>query len=80
MNELTKAWDFRQNFTEQLNGIQVMIQNKTGPQCASSGMSKPEQILPLSPFTNMGITLIPAWISNHIHNKIEDEITYPFWN
>ena len=27
-----------------------------------------------------GLTLIPAWISNHIHYKMWDEITYPFLN
>ena len=25
-----------------------------------------------------GLTLIPAWISNYIHYKLWDEITYPF--
>ena len=27
-----------------------------------------------------GLTLIPAWISNHIPSKMWDEITYPFPN
>ena len=27
-----------------------------------------------------GLTVIPGWISNHIHYKILDEITYPFPN
>ena len=27
-----------------------------------------------------GLTLIPAWISNYIHYKVWDEITYPFLN
>ena len=27
-----------------------------------------------------GLTLIPAWISNHIYYKVWDEITYPFVN
>ena len=26
------------------------------------------------------LTLIPAWISNYIHCKVWDEITYPFPN
>ena len=26
------------------------------------------------------LTLIPAWISNHIHHKVWDEITHPFPN
>ena len=32
------------------------------------------------PFYLHGLTLIPAWISNHIHYKVWDEITYPFLN
>ena len=34
----------------------------------------------MAPFTNMEITLIKAWISNHIRYKVWDEITYPFLN
>ena len=32
------------------------------------------------PFYCHGLTLIPAWISNCIHYKLWDEITYPFQN
>ena len=32
------------------------------------------------PFYKHGLTSIPAWISNHIHHKVWDEITYPFPN
>ena len=32
------------------------------------------------PFYYHGLTLIPAWISNYIHYKVWDEITYPFIN
>ena len=32
------------------------------------------------PFYWHGLTLIPAWISNYIHYKVWDEITYPFPN
>ena len=32
------------------------------------------------PFYYHGLILIPAWISNHIHYKVWDEITYPFLN
>ena len=32
------------------------------------------------PFYKHGLTLIPAWISNYIHYKLWDEITYPFLN
>ena len=27
-----------------------------------------------------GLTLIPIWVSNHMHSKVWDEITYPFPN
>ena len=33
-----------------------------------------------SPFYQHGLTLIPAWICNHIYHKVWDEITYPFLN
>ena len=29
-------------------------------------------------FYSLELTLIPAWISNNIHYKVRDEITYPF--
>ena len=32
------------------------------------------------PFYLHGLTLIPAWISNHTHYNVWDEITYPFLN
>ena len=32
------------------------------------------------PFYWHSLTLIPAWISNYIHYKVWDEITYPFPN
>ena len=32
------------------------------------------------PFYWHGLTLIPAWISNHIQCKMGDDITYPFSN
>ena len=35
---------------------------------------------PSGRFYQHGITLIPAWISNLIHNSVWDEITYPFLN
>ena len=31
-------------------------------------------------FYQHGLTLIPAWISNHIYFELWDEITYPFLN
>ena len=33
-----------------------------------------------APFYQHGLTLILAWISNYIHYKLWDEITYPFLN
>ena len=33
-----------------------------------------------APFYLHGLTLIPAWISNYIHYKVWDAITYPFLN
>ena len=36
---------------------------------------------PVAPFTNMAyLTLIPAWISNHMPSEVLDEIMYPFLN
>ena len=32
------------------------------------------------PFYSHGLTLIPAWISNHMPSKMWDEIIYPFLN
>ena len=32
------------------------------------------------PFSLHGLTLIPAWISNHMPSKVWDEISYPFPN
>ena len=37
-------------------------------------------INPGASFYLYGLTLIPAWISNYIHYKVWDEITYPFRN
>ena len=35
---------------------------------------------PIGRFYLHGLTLIPAWISNHMPSKVWDEITYPFLN
>ena len=37
-------------------------------------------IIACTPFYLHGLTLISAWISNYMPNKVEDEITYPFLN
>ena len=42
--------------------------------------SQPSQHDTRAPFYYHGLTLIPAWISNHIHFELWDEITYPFLN
>ena len=34
----------------------------------------------MDPFYQQSFILIPAWISNHAHNKVRDELTYPFLN
>ena len=47
---------------------------------ASYGIVSPVKKLAGAPFTKNGLTLIPAWISKHIHSKLWDEITYPFLN
>ena len=38
------------------------------------------RIVACGPFYYHGLTLFPAWISNYIHYKMWDEITYPFLN
>ena len=37
-------------------------------------------LTPWGPFYWHGLTLIPAWTSNHMPHKVWDEITYPFLN
>ena len=32
--------------------------------------------MPWGPFYELGLILIPAWISNHMSSKMWDEITY----
>ena len=34
----------------------------------------------IGPFYQHGLTLIPAWMSNHMTSKVWDEITFPFLN
>ena len=41
---------------------------------------KMSALCPRAPFTNMFLTVIPALISNYIHHKVWDDITYPFPN
>ena len=43
-------------------------------------MEKWYKVYASGPFYYYGLTLIPAWISNYIHNNMCDEITYPFLN
>ena len=40
----------------------------------------PPSVNAWGPFYKHGLTFIPAWISNYIHYKDWDEITYPFPN
>ena len=41
---------------------------------------KASKYITSAPFYKHGLTLIPTWISNRFHNKIRDEINYPFPN
>ena len=52
--------------------------NTTGVVYQPNSFSSQEQILSRGPF--YWITLIPAWISNHMPTKVWGEITYPFPN
>ena len=45
-----------------------------------SGLSGARWIREQRSFYRHGLSLIPAWISNHVPNKVWDEITYPFPN
>ena len=38
------------------------------------------QMLARGPFSNTVLSLVPAWKCNYIHDKVLDEITYPFQN
>ena len=56
---------------EGLRGKNVKIITKFYSNCPNEQASS-------SPFHKHGLTLIPAWICNHIHYKMWYEITYPF--
>ena len=47
---------------------------------AMNQRSLPSGLNPSCQFYLHGLSLIPAWISNYIHYKVWDEITYPFLN
>ena len=49
-------------------------------QCAKPQLVKQEVNVTSSSFNQHGLTFIPLWISNCIHYKVCDEITYPFPN
>ena len=49
------------------------IQNQVKYHCAVRHHDEP-----CGPFYWQGLTLIPAWISDYIHYKMWDDITYPF--
>ena len=61
------------------NGL-VLI--KQQPITWTNGIQQPwlHLVSPGGPFYQHGLTLIPAWISNHMHSKAWYEITYPFPN
>ena len=54
--------------------------NKICPRGLTDNESSMVQVNIRGPFYWHGLTLIPAGISNHIHYKVWDEITYPFLN
>ena len=42
--------------------------------------SSEKELFSGAPFTKHDLTSIPVWISDYIHHKVWDEITYPFPN
>ena len=50
---------------------------QTLPACAIFKEVKNSTLTPLTNIIEHGLTLIPAWVSNHIHYHVWDEITYP---
>ena len=50
------------------------------PQCINPAYLIPWLLMTCGPFNLHSLTLIPAWISNHMPNNVWDEITYPFLN
>ena len=57
-----------------VNGAPWNIQGNFTAMCLVSSKST------WHPYFWHRLTLIPAWISNYIHNKVWDKITYPFPN
>ena len=65
------------------NQLMIEENKKKSHNCRSpphSTTSSPTSFNSCRPFYQHGLTLIPAWINNHIHYKEWDEITYPFLN
>ena len=56
----------------------MLISHVKEKQCAESG----KHPFPgtWGPFYRHVLTLIPAWISNHMHRKVWDEVSYPLPN
>ena len=63
----------------------TLVMNSYSPQINLFNLSKFDLLSTAvsqktGPFYLCGLTLIPAWISNHIHYNVWDEVTYPFTN
>ena len=52
----------------------------TGPRWVKAWMELLYLLLSMGPFYLHGLTLIPVGISNYVHYKVWDKVTYPFSN
>ena len=69
-----------QDFTIYCGNMSVHLVN-TGPDLMQQPIPRGNNYdISSGPFYKHGLTLIPAWISNHMPRKVWDEITYPFLN
>ena len=65
--------DIKANFTNMRTAkIDSLVSNNT--------VQRDKRLIYWASFYYYGLTLIPAWISNYVHFKMWDEITYPFLN
>ena len=62
-------------------GVHPVLGSRAGCRWAGSGLQRSGGSLnSCGPFYLHGLTLIPAWISNHMPSEVWDEISYPFLN
>ena len=57
-----------------VKGGPVDSHNKVGVMLALDVFFDGIIYIPVAPFTNNGLTLIPAWISNYMSGKVWDEM------